>query len=94
MKKKEKQISTKKLVKKALKNGFKMKPSKGYVYLATIKSGEMFEVIDGTKGIHIESNDCRSVVIVTECLSARTEEDKRYYLGKQNWAPKTEVRRI
>tara|TARA_Y100000588_G_scaffold373375_1_gene447135 strand:+ start:884 stop:1039 length:156 start_codon:yes stop_codon:yes gene_type:complete len=51
-------------------------------------------VIDGTKGIHIESNDCRSVVIVTECLSVRTEEDKRYYLGKQNWSPTTEVRRI
>ena len=65
------------------------------MYLAKIKKGVAFETEGiGMKGIHIESSDGRSVVIVTHCPFSDTEEDKRYYLGKQNWAPQTIVRRI
>tara|TARA_Y100000310_G_C20517744_1_gene732065 strand:+ start:727 stop:891 length:165 start_codon:yes stop_codon:yes gene_type:complete len=54
----------------------------------------MFETESEIKGIHLESSSGRSIVIVTDCPFANTEEDKRYYLGKQNWAPTTSVRRI
>tara|TARA_Y100000034_G_C6625693_1_gene272924 strand:- start:150 stop:395 length:246 start_codon:yes stop_codon:yes gene_type:complete len=81
-------------VKKALKSKPKWKPPKGYVYCATTKPGTLFETEIGIKGIHIESSGGRSIVIVTDCPFANTEEDKRYYLGKQNWAPQTIVRRI
>ena len=64
------------------------------MHLAKIKLGNAFETEGGTQGIHIESSDGRSIVIVTDCPFANTEEDKRYYLGKQNWAPRTIVRRI
>ena len=94
MKKKQKLVSIKELVRRALKNKPKWKPRKGYVYLAKIKSGEMFETEFGTTGIHLKSSEGLSSVIVIEQPSAKTEEDKRYYLGKQNWSPKTEVRRI
>ena len=94
MTKSKKQLTTKELVKKALKNIPKWKLPKGYVHCATIKPGSSFETEGGIQGIHIESSDGRSVVIVTYCPFAETEEDKRYYLGKQNWAPQTSVRRI
>ena len=77
-----------------MKNKPKWKPIKGYVYLATTKPGTIFLTEDGTKGIHIESNNSRSQVIIIDCPHANTEEDKRYYLGKQNWAANTEVRRL
>tara|TARA_Y100000034_G_scaffold129559_1_gene186240 strand:- start:628 stop:822 length:195 start_codon:yes stop_codon:yes gene_type:complete len=64
------------------------------VYLATIKPGTLFETEFGMQGIHLESSDGRSIVIVTHCPFADKEEDKRYYLGKQNWSQKTEIRRI
>jgi|TARA_R100001530_G_C4293877_1_gene148718 hypothetical protein len=54
----------------------------------------MFRTSNGTEGLHIESSIGRSVVVVTYSPYASIEEDKRYYLGKQNWAPTTEVRRI
>ena len=82
------------MAKKALKNKPSWKPPKGYVYLAKTKLGSIFETEEGIKGIHLESSDGRSIVIVTDCPFAKTEEDKRYYLGKQNWAPQTIVRRI
>ena len=48
---------------------------------------------NGMEGIHLESNQSASTVIVTNCPFANTEEDKRYYLGIQRWSPNTEVRR-
>lgn len=64
------------------------------MYLAKIKPGKMFELSNGTRGLHLESTDGISKVIVISSPIANIEEDKRYYLGKQNWSPKTEVRRI
>tara|TARA_R100000750_G_C2308601_1_gene81599 strand:+ start:295 stop:483 length:189 start_codon:yes stop_codon:yes gene_type:complete len=58
-----------------------------------IKPGEMFKTSNGTEGFLIESCNGRAVVVVTSCPFANTEEDMRYYLGKQNWAPTTEVRK-
>ena len=72
----------------------KWKPAKGYVYLVKIKKGDMFKLNNGTEGIHLESTDAGSTVLVISCPHARTEDDKRYYLGKQRWSTKTEVRRI
>ena len=94
MKKSKKQLTTRELVKKALKNKPKWKPRKGYVHCAKIKPGEMFKTSNGTEGLHIESSVGRSVVVITYSPYANTEEDRRYYLGKQNWATTTEVRRI
>jgi|TARA_Y100000296_G_scaffold36258_1_gene42001 hypothetical protein len=54
----------------------------------------MFKTSNGTEGLHIESSVGRSVVVITYSPYANVEEDRRYYLGKQNWAPTTEVRRI
>ena len=54
----------------------------------------MFKLDNGTEGIHLESTDAGSTVLVISCPHARTEDDKRYYLGKQRWSTKTEVRRI
>jgi|TARA_Y100000034_G_C6592041_1_gene257200 hypothetical protein len=53
----------------------------------------MFETQSGIKGVHLESSEGRSVVMVLESPSVKAEEDKRYYLGVQNWAPNTEVRK-
>ena len=59
----------------------------------TIKPGEMFKTSSGIEGFLIESSNGRAVVIVTSSPFANTEEDIRYYLGKQNWAPTTEIRK-
>ena len=63
------------------------------MYCATLKSGGTFKMDNGMEGIHLESNQSASTVIVTNCPFANTEEDKRYYLGIQRWSPNTEVRR-
>ena len=81
-------------MKRALKNKPKWKPSKGYVFLKNIGRGKSFITEYGTKGIHIESSSSCAKVIIIECPFAHSEEDNRYYLGRQNWAPKTEVRRL
>lgn len=94
MKKKQKQKSTKELVRRALRNKPKWKPRKGYVYLATIKPEGMFRLSNGTEGIHLESSGSSSKVIVVSCPHANSEEDKRYYLGMQKWSTYTEVKRI
>jgi len=86
----KKSISTKLLVRRALKNGPKWKPSKGNVYLEDLEPGNSF-IRDGTKGILLETNPSRSKVLIIS--SSCSEEDKNYYLGKQTWASKTEVRK-
>ena len=93
MKKSVKQLTTKELVRKALRNKPKWKPAKGYVHLAKIKKGGTFLTEFGTSGIHLETSPTSSKVIVISCPHANTEEDKRYYLGIQKWSPNTEVRR-
>ena len=69
------QSQIKKLAKAALKNKPKWKPAKGYVYLAKIKPGELFETQDGTRGILLECNVNAKVLIdmVKTTISANTE---------------------
>ena len=86
----KKSISTKLLVKRALKNGPKWKPSKGNTYLEDLEPGNSFTNGD-TKGILIETNESRSQVLIISASCA--ESDKNYYLGKQTWASKTEVKK-
>ena len=62
MKKKGKQLSTKKLLKAALTKKPKWKPSKGYVYLATINEGELFETEFNKRGVLIEKSVNAKVV--------------------------------
>lgn len=54
----------------------------------------MFQTVaTRTKGILIESNDCASTVVITDCSFANLEEDRSYYLGLNRWSTKTEVKK-
>ena len=70
-----KQSQIKKLAKKALKNKPKWKPAKGYVYLAKIKPGQLFETEFGIKGILLECDVNAKVLIDMNetTISANTE---------------------
>ena len=88
----KKNILTKLLVKRALKNGPKWKPSKGHVYLESLQPGDSFST-SNTKGILLESNSSAAKVLVLSSSCVKDESDKNYYLGKQTWALKTEVKK-
>ena len=77
-------------MKRALRNAPKWKPSKGNVYLENLEPGNSFTIGD-TKGILIDTNESRSQVLIISAPCA--ESDKNYYLGKQTWASKTEVKK-
>jgi hypothetical protein len=76
------------LVKKALKNGFKAIPSRNHMYLKDVEEGEYFNT-GRLKGIKIETGNMGTKVIVLDIKMA--EEDVNYYLGKQLLGNKTEV---
>ena len=81
----------KRLVKKALNNGPKSNPVKGYKYLKDLKLGSLFETQSGVRGVLI-SCDINAKVIVTDVKC--DEESRGYYLGKQTFAAQTEVKEI
>jgi len=83
-----KYVKTKNLVRKALKNGFKCKPSKGKKYLKNLKIGSMFKVFLLT-GILIETTPTAAKVIIMD--SKFNDKDNDYYLGKQSIGLETEV---
>ena len=78
------------LANKALKNGFKTKPSKGYKFLEDLELGSYFVTHTRMKGILIEC-ETNAKVIITEVPNT-SPEDRNYYLGKQIIGTKTEVR--
>ena len=86
-----KTVTIKALVNKALKNGFKMKPSKGKQFLETLEIGSFFDT-GSCRGILIGLSPSAARVLIVD-VDVR-EEDMDYYLGKQSIAPKTEVERI
>jgi len=86
-----KTVTTKALVKKALKNGFKVKPSPGKKYLKDLEVGALFEVHLLT-GILIEATHSAAKVLIID--SKHHENDNDYYLGKQSIAPETEVKEV
>jgi len=89
----KKLITTRKinnLVKKALADTPDWKPAKGYKYLKDIEEGSLFETSTGMRGVYLNSTPTSARVIITSCNCM--EEDKSYYLGKQNIATTTEVK--
>ena len=83
-----KSATTKKLVKKALRNGFKAKPAKGKKYLKDLKIGSIFKTHKLT-GILIETTPTAAKVIMID--SQHHESDNDYYLGKQSIGLESEV---
>ena len=77
-----------KMVKNALKNGFKSKQKKGMMLLRDLPVGKIFKTESGTKGVLIEINTNAKVVILS---GDWPEEDKGYYLGKQLISADTEI---
>ena len=79
----------KRLVKKALKDKPKHKPSKGYKFLENVKPGTKV-ITHGKmqKALILEHTPSSSTVIVYDI--AFTD----YYLGKHRWGGKTEVKEI
>ena len=86
MKKRIMKIKT--LVKRALKNGYKSKPSKGMMYLKDLPVGKIFETKLGTRGVLIECNTNAQVVILSVNIN---KEDTSYYLGKKLIGAETEI---
>jgi len=83
-------MKTSTLVKRALKDGWKSKPAKGYKYLKDLSVGALFETSSGTRGILLDS-DINARVIITE---TRIRDSQEYYLGKKIIANDTEVKEI
>mgnify|MGYP003125882589 FL=1 len=83
-------MKTKTLVKRALKNGFKSKPAKGYKYLKDLKRGSLFKTAFGSRGILLDS-DINARVIITE---TSVKENPESYLGKKIISNETEVKEI
>tara|TARA_X000001382_G_scaffold125733_1_gene111524 strand:+ start:1048 stop:1299 length:252 start_codon:yes stop_codon:yes gene_type:complete len=78
------------LAKRALKNGWKNKPAKGYKFLKDLPIGSLFKTASGTKGILLDCN-VNARVIITETQS---REKSDYYLGKKIIASETEVKEL
>lgn len=83
-------MKIKTLVKRALKDGFKSKPAKGYKYLKELKKGSLFKTSSGSKGILLDS-DINARVIITE---TPIKENSESYLGKKIISNETEVKEI
>ena len=83
-----KHVKIETLVKRALKNGFNCKPSKGKKYLKDLKIGSIFKVFLLT-GILIETTPTAAKVIIMD--SKFNDRDNDYYLGKQSIGLETEV---
>ena len=68
-------------------------PSKGCVFLESLKPGTLFETESGlSRGILLESTFGSAKVIILSCKMS--SEDQEYYLGKRLIAPRTSVKEI
>lgn len=81
-----------KIVNKALKNGPKVFPAKGYKYLKDLPVGSLFETSSKMRGILIYC-EINAKVIITDVPDIE-QEDKNYYLGKQTISGHTEVKQV
>ena len=92
-----KTVRTNTLVKRALKNGFKSKPAKGYKYLKDLNPGDRWITQSGTTGILIEI-ETNAKVIIQDVPSIRdsiwTKHEIKGYLGTKTIASTTEVKEI
>ena len=80
------------LVKKALADCPKLTPSKGYKFLEDLEEGKMFITSNEMKGVYLGSTSTSAKVIIVSCRGE--ENEKSYYLGKQNIANTTEVKEV
>ena len=87
----KKNISTKLLVKRALNTIKGLKPRKGFVFIKDVEPGSTVYTEFGTVAIKVKSTDSSTDVIVIEhdCHP----EDDSYYLGKQLWSSRTQVKK-
>ena len=79
-------------MKRALKNGPKWNPAKGWKYLKDLAPGSGFRTQSGLSGILIDCNTNAKVII--GLVPEMPEEDKQYYLGRRTIAGNTEVKEI
>ena len=86
-----KTVTTKVLVKRALKKGFKSKPPPGKKYLKNLKIGSIFKVGLLT-GILISITPTAAKVLIID--SKHHESDDNYYLGKQSIGLESEVTEV
>ncbi len=91
MKRKLEQAS--KLAKKALKNGFKCEPSKGFKYIKDVRVGELVDTQFGLRAIVADHGECSTTVLVLRA-DCHPEADRQFYLGKHRWAQETEIKII
>ena len=68
-------------------------PAKGYTYLKDVSVGELVDTSTGMRAVVVEHSECASLVLVLEAKTQK-QEDKQFYLGRQRWALKTEVKVI
>jgi DNA polymerase elongation subunit (family B) len=83
-----KTVTTKVLVKRALKKGFKSKPPPGKKYLKNLEIGSIFKVGLLT-GILISITPTAAKVLIID--SKHHESDDNYYLGKQSIGLESEI---
>lgn len=83
-------MKTSTLVKRALKDGWKSKPAKGYKYLKDLSVGALFETSSGTRGILLDS-EINAKVVITH---TEVKDYPEYYLGKKLISNRTEVKEI
>ncbi len=82
-----------KLAKAALIDKPVWPPAKGFTYLKDVAVGELVDTGTQMRAVVVGHSECASLVLV---LDAKTQkpEDKQFYLGRQRWALKTEVKVI
>ena len=86
-----KTVTTKVLVKRALKKGFKSKPPPGKKYLKDLEIGNVFK-INLVTGILIGITPTAAKVLIID--SKHHESDNDYYLGKQSIGLESEVMEV
>ena len=86
-----KTVTTKVLVKRALKKGFKSKPPPGKKYLKNLETGDVFK-IGLLTGILISITPTAAKVLIID--SKHHESDNDYYLGKQSIGLESEVTEV
>ena len=91
LRKSAKTVTTKVLVKRALKNGFKAKPSPGKKYLKNLETGDVFK-INLVTGILIGITPTAAKVLIID--SKHHESDNDYYLGKQSIGLESEIMEV
>ena len=77
-------------MKRALKTIKGPQPRKGYEFIKDAKPGTTVYTEFGTVAVKIRSTDSSTEVIVTEhdC----SPEDDSYYLGRQLWSSRTQIK--